>query len=184
MAASQPDSSLEIAAVEIINEPNQPDSEFVKAVVQAEKTEEIRQATPFERLRLLVMHGDSQMAEFWSALSLLVWGLWVGNPFLDVLEHTPNFTVLALIDPHESLWGGIVFLLGCAQMSGLLFKHPRWRRTGTFIASLGWWGLVLAVLVSNWQAPVIAIYGTLLIGAVWANLRLALDSRKVVPRVP
>lgn len=168
---------------EVVGERGGTAGELSSALNQAAHTEAIRHAGITARLRMLILHGDSQTMEFWSAIALITWGLWVLYPGWDAINAAPAYAVLETISPHDVVWGALVGLLGAFQMGGLLVRHPRWRKTGAFSAALAWWGLFLAVLLSGWQGPSTAVVGSMATGAIWANLRLTLDRRAVVPRV-
>lgn len=72
--------------------------------------------------------------EFVVALMLILWGVWVANPFWELFTASPVFGLMAHIGP-EPAWGVTVFAVGCLQM-GFVFSRQWTARRATAVLSL------------------------------------------------
>jgi len=104
--------------------------------------------------------------EFLPALYILVWGLWVSNPWLNTFQASPTFTEMGHLAP-EWVWGLVISAVGLFQMIIIFTKKYGFRVFAALLSMFVLFAMSLLVFYSN---PASTAWVTYLVIAICAWL--------------
>lgn len=126
------------------------------------------------RIVELVLRRDFEYSEFQGAVIATCWGLWLLNPWYDVLVVSGNYRALAVYGPDHA-WGALFLAIGFGQLAGVIFRFHEIRRWSAFLAALLW--TFVAVLVARVSPFSLSVPTTSMfaVGAAWGYLRIGMS---------
>lgn len=119
----------------------------------------------------VLLRRDIELVELLSGLGLLLWGLWLANPWTSVFAGTRAYALMSDVAP-EWVWGSVYVLVGAAQYGTLLTGHIRLRQSGCMAALAAWAVITYIVGRGNPTSTGIVIYGLLALSNVLLLMRL------------
>jgi len=132
----------------------------------------VRLRKVIEQVTLFVIKKQAEIGEFLLSFFMIVWGLWLLNPFWETFS-LPSFAAFLMI-ADESVWGIVALLIGIGTLVSAGVKVYLARRIMIFL-NIFWWTFVstmfLIAVPENTAAP---IYMMLAILSFWRYIKLIL----------
>ena len=125
-----------------------------------------------QQLRSIIISSDFVFTELYSGVTVLLWGLWVANPYYNTYATSILFQDLANLPVPEDTQGIIVAIIGLLQLIGLFFGNIRIRKITSFSIVLVWLFLSIMFVRANPASTATVIYPMLTIAAIWAYWRI------------
>jgi len=99
----------------------------------------------------------NKILQLGEAVTLMLWGAWVGNTLFSVFPVSNVFHLMEQV-ASEEIWGVSIFLIGTLQ---LLFLYTKYSKISCFLALLGMFTfIILSVFyaVGNWASTAAVMY--------------------------
>lgn len=123
------------------------------------------------RLRRMLLFGDFEFAEVLAGVSLLTWGAWLLNPWIDTFGSSATFRTFALWP--EWVWGIPATILGGWQVWAVLHGCSARYRARVGFAAFELWAFVwLIYVIGNWRSTSTVIYFLPVFCEAWSYWRL------------
>ena len=94
-----------------------------------------------KRLEEIILHSDTEYAEFLLGVLSLITGFWLCTPFYSIAAVGVSFAC------HPKLWGCMLLCAGLMKYIGVLRGKLGMRRASCAIAMLIWWFLAAGYIV-------------------------------------
>lgn len=124
------------------------------------------------QLRSIITNSDFVFTELYSGVTVLLWGLWVANPYYNTYNTSYLFQGLARLPLLEDVQGLLVALLGLAQLLVLFFGSMHVRKVASFSIVLLWLFISVMFVRANPASTATVIYPMLTLAAIWAYWRI------------
>lgn len=111
-----------------------------------------------------VSFNKASRIEFLIAGMAFVWGIWVLNPFVDTFSSAPIFSTMIDLVP-ESIWGGVIALVGVFQFVSALSGDRTARRIGATLTMFGFATIATFCAAGDIHNTATVIYGGLTVFA-------------------
>ena len=92
-----------------------------------------------------------------SSLTLILWGLWVANPWFNCFTAAKVFSFMREIAT-EGIWGWGIFFIGVIQLFFLYTKRCESHMIMAFVSMLSFIVLALFYAIGNWKSTAFPIY--------------------------
>lgn len=122
------------------------------------------------QIRYLILRSDSTPIEIYSAWIALIWGIWLSDPFSNVLQSNDVYVPMRSLLP-EYVWGGLFLFGGIIQLWSVFSDNRSFRVVTTFVAFCAW----LFVATMFWLGNPFGVgrfaYASLSLFSLWAYAR-------------
>jgi hypothetical protein len=119
--------------------------------------------------------------ELMSAITLIIWGVWVGCPFFDSFQVSNVFHMMEKVAP-EWLWGTFILLLGITKLLIMNTKYMKLRIVVAVLIMLTFSILSVFYALGNWMSTAAPMYIAFTILS-WFSYMEILYEKKVYPAV-
>ena len=117
--------------------------------------------------------------ELVSAITLVIWGAWVGCPFFNAFQTSDTFHLMEKIAP-EQVWGIVILLIGITKLIIMNTKYIKLRIAMSILIMFTFALLTTVYALGNWMSTAAPIYVALTILS-WFSYMEILYEKKVLP---
>ena len=99
----------------------------------------------------------NRVLELGQSITLMLWGIWVGNIFFETFPAAKVFTLMNQI-ASEEVWGVSLFLVGAIQLA---FLYTKYNKISCFLALLGMFAFIILTIfyaIGNWASTAAPMY--------------------------
>lgn len=106
-----------------------------------------------------------------------VWGVWMGNPFWSVLNHSQVYEAMRILP--EYFWGGVAFACGVGMIIGVLYNSYQSLKISAIVGFYHWFAITIFFFFGDWRntAGITALTICIYCGFIYLNLRV---NRKIL----